>query len=154
MAKHFILDIRIPKIWTQKSSRSFGIYWSDKLNFGRLWPAPTDEELNAFYDISSYSEYLSGTRKHQSKNSGLLDKVSTKLAWLNDRGIVDPVPTILRLAVKNPEICDIGCGSGALLSSMRDAGAAVIGVDPSDVSAAARPSKENRISLRYSREVS
>jgi SAM-dependent methyltransferase len=131
------LKYPVPKIWTQKSSRSFGIYWSDKLSFGRLWPAPTEEELNTFYDISSYSEYLSGRRKHQSKNASLLTKAATKLAWLNDHGITNPVPTILRLAIKNPQMCDIGCGSGGLLSLMRDAGAVVTGVDPSEVSAAA-----------------
>jgi hypothetical protein len=52
----------ISNIWTQQNSRPFGIYWSDNLKFGRLWPEPTDEELASFYDVSSYGEHLAGTQ--------------------------------------------------------------------------------------------
>jgi hypothetical protein len=92
----------VPKIWTQRTGRPFGIYWSDILSFGRLWPAPTDEELNAFYDISSYSEYLSGTRKHTTKDANLIARATMKLAWMNDNGTPDAIPTILSLSAAQP----------------------------------------------------
>jgi SAM-dependent methyltransferase len=131
------LKYAIPKIWTQKASRPFGIYWSDRLAFGRLWPEPTDDELRSFYDISTYSEYLAGTNKGRSKKPTLLSRAIVKLAWLSDKGPGDAASTILSLKSDARTICDIGCGSGAFLSEMRRRGIVPTGVDPSPISAGA-----------------
>ena len=131
------LRYTVPKIWTQKESRPFGIYWSDKLSFGRLWPEPNPEELTSFYNIDSYSEYLSGTREHSTQSNTFFSKVITKIAWLNDHSTVDPIPAMLGLSYRNATVCDVGCGSGSLLSQLRNIGAIVTGIDPSEVSAAA-----------------
>jgi len=133
------LRYEIPKIWTQKSSRRFGIYWSDKLDYGRLWPDPTDAELAAFYDVPEYKDYLAGKRRTSAPyRSAFLSRLIVKIAYLADRGVNDPLPTIKHLVQRDRfSACDIGCGSGAFLARLRAVGAVVAGVDPSPVSLAA-----------------
>ena len=135
-----LLSLRypLPKIWTQKSGRPFGIYWSDKLAYGRLWPLPTDDELRAFYDTASYDAYMAGKSDARKTSNSLLSKVAIKLAYLSDRGVVDPTPTIIALSRGTiASVCDLGCGSGLFLEAMRKAGAkTLVGVDPSDKSGA------------------
>src|SRR6185437_15641476 len=107
--------LEFPKIWTQAVSRPFAIYWSDTLGFGSLYPSPTEQELNDFYDIPSYMDYLAGTEKPQTSTS-LGERAVVKLAYLFDRGVNDPIPTLLNLCrSKTPAVCDIGCGSGEFL---------------------------------------
>ena len=131
------LKYALPKIWTQTRSRAFGIYWSDALSYGRLWPEPTESELKSFYDLPGYNEYLSGKSSNEFTEPSLLARAVMKIAWLNDHGIVDSLPTILSLTKKRPTVCDLGCGSGTFLSRMRDHSAIPVGVDPSSVSAEA-----------------
>jgi hypothetical protein len=109
----------IPKIWTQEKSRPFGIYWSDKLAFGRLWPEPTDDELAAFYATSKYGDHLSGTApKPGSAKATILSRAVVKIAWHADHGQNDPISTIMSL--RSPHtVCDLGCGSGAFLAAMK-----------------------------------
>jgi 2-polyprenyl-3-methyl-5-hydroxy-6-metoxy-1,4-benzoquinol methylase len=130
----------LPKIWSQSAGRSFGIYWSDAFSYGRLWPEPTSDELNSFYELPGAKEYL-GAPKEAMRSENLLSRIAVKIAWLNDRGIVNPIPTILSMAKKSPEVCDIGCGVGMFLSEMQEHGATVTGVDPSPLSAEAIAAK-------------
>jgi 2-polyprenyl-3-methyl-5-hydroxy-6-metoxy-1,4-benzoquinol methylase len=136
------LKYALPKIWSQMSSRPFGIYWSQTLSYGRLWPEPTEAELNSFYNIAGANEYLGGPKERTPPKPNLLSRVIVKIAWVNDHGTVESTPTILSLSKPHPEICDIGCGVGTFLSRMRDHGAIVTGVDPSSVSAEALRSKD------------
>lgn len=129
-----ILDFRylIPRIWTQQTSRSFGIYWSDELSYGRLWPVPTEEELNRFYDLPRYHAYMSNTQQSKGTRWSLASKLAFKVAWWNDRGITDPIPSIMQLvSTSKPSLCDLGCGGGQFLSKMMNLGARPLGVDPS-----------------------
>ncbi len=134
-----LLRYQVPRIWTQKSSRLFGIYWSHNLAYGRLWPEPTDAELATFYDVPEYVAYLAGTRKTSTPSrSGLLSRAIVKIAYLADRGVNEPLPTIERLIQRDHfSACDIGCGSGAFLAGLRAVGAVVVGIDPSPISLAA-----------------
>jgi 2-polyprenyl-3-methyl-5-hydroxy-6-metoxy-1,4-benzoquinol methylase len=133
--ERLLLKYPLPKIWTQKSSRAFGIYWSEALSYGRLWPVPTDEELSAFYNLPVYDDYLSGKKKAGGAPTSLLSRICVKLAYLNDRGAIDSVPSIIELAPgKEPSICDIGCGSGSFLRRMSGLGAKSVGIDPSPMS--------------------
>lgn len=135
------LKYALPKIWSQMSSRPFGIYWSEALSYGRLWPEPTEAELNSFHNIAGINEYLGGPKEKIPPKPNLLSRVIVKVAWVNDHGIVEPTPTILSMSKRDPEICDVGCGVGTFLSRMRDHGAIVTGVDPSSVSSEALRSK-------------
>jgi 2-polyprenyl-3-methyl-5-hydroxy-6-metoxy-1,4-benzoquinol methylase len=128
----------LPKIWTQETSRPFAIYWSDSLQHGILSPSPSVTELAAFYDISTYAEYLSGTQKKQISRKSVVDRLFIKLAYLADHSVSDPVPSITGLCGKQSlSVCDIGCGSGAFLDRMKALGAELVGIDPSAVSGSA-----------------
>ena len=119
------------------SGRAFGIYWSEALSYGRLWPEPTEAELNSFYDYPNYNDYLLGRSNKEVTNPSLVSRILVKIAWLGDYGTSDPLPTILSLTKQSPKVCDLGCGSGILLSQIRDCGAIPTGVDPSPHSAEA-----------------
>ena len=131
------LKYALPKIWSQMSSRPFGIYWSQALSYGRLWPEPTEAELESFYNIPGVNEYFGGPKEMSTKRPNLLSRLIVKIAWVNDHGTIEPASTILSMSKSYPEICDIGCGIGTFLSRMRDHGAVVTGVDPSSVGAEA-----------------
>lgn len=135
------MRFKVPRIWTQRDSRAFAVYWSEKLAYGRLYPTPTAEELNNFYGIEDYKAYLNPplTRKPDGSTPhirrGLFDRVLTRLAWWMEHAQSDPEAMIRRL-VTGPDmtVCDIGCGSCNFLASMEAAGFKAVGVDPSDSS--------------------
>jgi 2-polyprenyl-3-methyl-5-hydroxy-6-metoxy-1,4-benzoquinol methylase len=130
-----VLSLRyvLPKIWTQKTSRPFGIYWSSSLKYGILHPEPTDGELGSFYDTEGYVSYLTGEKQQRSPlKTTLSDRIIFKLLYMFDRGVDDPVPSILASCkVARPTVCDIGCGSGDFLQRIRPHSAEVLGIDPS-----------------------
>ncbi len=133
-AEPLSLRYEIPKIWSQPESRGFGIYWSDVLSYGRLWPEPTDAELDLFHNIPGQFEYSGGGRVGSGDRGSIVSRMLVKIAWLSDRGIVDPSETILSLTGPAPTVCDIGCGVGTFLEEMMNHGATVTGVDPSTIS--------------------
>jgi SAM-dependent methyltransferase len=135
------LKYTLPKIWSQTNSRPFGIYWSEVLSYGRLWPEPTEAELNSFHNIAGVSEYLGGPKETSPPRPNLFSRIVVKIAWISDRGIVEPIPTILSMSKRCPEVCDLGCGVGTFLANMRKLGATVTGVDPSSASEEALHSK-------------
>lgn len=130
--ERFDLRYPLPTIRTLRAGRRFGIYWSNRLRHGILQPTPTENELNYFYDVPSYADYLSGiAEKSNIASRSLLNRLTFKAAYLMDRGVEDPVPSIFRLSsqVAKPTVCDIGCGSGEFLTRMQARGAQV---SPSD----------------------
>ena len=110
-----LLKYALPKIWTQQNSRAFGIYWSEALSYGRLWPEPTEAELNSFYDTPDYSDYLAGNSNKQTTNPkpSLLSRILVKIAWVSDHGVNDPLPTILSMTEQNlPRFATSGAVAG------------------------------------------
>src|ERR1700722_5473167 len=125
----------LPKIWTVAYGRAFGIYWTDELRYGALHPEPTEDELAAFYRIETYDEYLGGTAQKSAFSPGLFSRMIVKIAYLADRGVDDPIPSILQMSVgQRLSVCDIGCGSGSFLNTIKSHCACVVGIDPSEVS--------------------
>jgi SAM-dependent methyltransferase len=92
--------------------------------------------LAAFYQIETYAEYLGGTAQRKSPvNPSVFNRVVLKLAYLADRGVNDPIASIMRASENQRlSVCDIGCGSGSFLEKMKSRGSDVVGVDPSEVS--------------------
>jgi SAM-dependent methyltransferase len=143
--KSLYLRYRLPKIWTQRTSRPFGIYWSRSFSYGRLWPEPTATELSAFYEDYNYSLYLSGKKvepTNEAVDETIISRLAIKFAWLNDHGVNDPLPTILALSPNAKTACDIGCGGGIYLEKMRSVGAKPTGLDPSAKSEKALAEKD------------
>jgi 2-polyprenyl-3-methyl-5-hydroxy-6-metoxy-1,4-benzoquinol methylase len=145
--RDFRLFCTIPKIWTQERSRQFAIYWSEEINHGSLYPAPTDDELADFYRQEHYNRYLSGdtsaaaTQVRFSAPLTIPYRALIKIAYLCDKSAPEAVHGILNFAGPSPHICDLGCGGGNFLAAIRERGASVVGVDPSEVSCAALQKK-------------
>ncbi|MEM9126538.1 MAG: class I SAM-dependent methyltransferase [Pseudomonadota bacterium] len=134
----------LPRIWTQETSREFGIYWSDALMYGTLQPVPEADELLKFYDSDRYSDYLSGVGKTKStpRKEGLVDKIITKLAWQLDKGDPEAAEYLVQNVDISGHICDIGCGDGQLLKTLQPHCRSATGIDPSKVSIQALAEKE------------
>lgn len=115
-------DIRLPK-----TDRLFSIYWSKHLDHGLLYPDPTDDELAGFYDTEAYRAYLRGDAPKAADNT---NRFLVSVAWRLDRGVDDPIPTIMKLSPTARSVCDIGCGDGAFLRRMQKRGLSVMGIDP------------------------
>lgn len=130
-----------PKIWTQKQSRPFGLYWSDDLAFGKLHPAPMLEELDRFYAFDTYDDYLSGTSDVSRTYPSFTERVITRLAWLRDRSEPGGSKFLRPRVTRDHTVCDVGCGSGNLLAGLQPHVKVVTGVDPSPASLAALEQK-------------
>jgi SAM-dependent methyltransferase len=135
------LRYAVAKIWTQALGRPFGIYWSNKLSFGRLWPDPSNEELASFYAFDSYSDYLSGKCQTQIEPI-IAEKLVTRFAWMADRSDEPPFEAIQRLRPIPQSVCDVGCGSGDFLKKLRAQGWITTGIDPSPISSTALAKRE------------
>lgn len=134
------LHVVFPKIWTQKESRVFGIYWAPEVNHGTLYPPPTDDELAAFYRQEHYDRYLSGEVGHQQfadPPMTLAHRVVVKIAYIFDRSAAAPLSKILKYSPNRPSVCDLGCGGGTFLQTIEPYASQIVGVDPSEVSASA-----------------
>src|SRR5262245_27036003 len=92
-----------PRIWTQRrqeGARPFALYWSDEAGFGRLHPAPTEAELQRFYETPDYDVFMgspaqeSAPASPKDRAAGLLEKVRTHLAWRADRGVPIETPSL------------------------------------------------------------
>jgi SAM-dependent methyltransferase len=111
------------------------VYRCPVCSFGMTWPRPSREEVQDFYQFDYYTHCQS--QPGETESVPLLDKVRLHLAWRFDRGEDLDQMMMDRLA-KSPssEVCDIGCGSAALLDRLARLGHSVVGVDPDPVSVA------------------
>ena len=128
------LRFSLPKIKKQKASRSFGIYWSESLGLGVLWPEPTDEELEAFYETEAYGAYLSGKEERKASSESLSDRLLRRIAQVFDKSDPWPAEYLIPSLNGSENVCDIGCGSGVLLKTLRPHCRSAYGIDPSGVS--------------------
>lgn len=128
------LKYLLPKIWTQKNSRKFGIYWSEELKYGTLRPEPSDEELDAFYNIENYDDYLSGKERKTGNSSSIADRIIAKIAWKFDKSELPAKDFAIAILNGSERVCDVGCGSGAFLQALKPYCGSVTGIDPSKIS--------------------
>jgi SAM-dependent methyltransferase len=108
------------------------VLWCDACSYGCVRGSWTPTEVKEFYDVPNY--YTHGTASRQeppSKRESFLDRLRVHLAWRNDFGSdLGPAELEYGKKVTNPELCDLGCGSGRQLSAFATSGYMVIGVDP------------------------
>lgn len=98
--------------------------------FRQIVPRPAREEIASFYQIDNYYTHSEQLRQTAGENRRLLDRLRMRLAWSCDRGVeLDDAWFRSRLAAGGT-ICDLGCGSGALLARLAQIGFDVTGVEP------------------------
>lgn len=105
------------------------LYRCSKCEFGQIQPRPEPGEIPDFYNLPKY--YTHG-ESHFSKGAEptLFDRARVHLAWRLDRGEILSAEWITRVLGGRPsEICDVGCGNGALAASLSDLGHQAHGVE-------------------------
>lgn len=92
---------------------------------GTIHPIPPADAIAELYELPAY--YTQGGSHIKDRPGTVLDRVLTKLAWWSDSAR----PFLAgRETLPGQSVLDLGCGDGALLAEFRDAGCAVLGVDP------------------------
>jgi 2-polyprenyl-3-methyl-5-hydroxy-6-metoxy-1,4-benzoquinol methylase len=105
------------------------LYRCSKCQFGMIQPRPEPEEIPEFYDLPKYYTHGQSHLAEEVKPT-LSDRVRVHLAWRMDRGESLSAERITQiLGDRFSEICDIGCGDGALAAKLSDLGHKVHGVE-------------------------
>lgn len=113
----------LPKVWTQRRGRPFGIYLEP--DHGQLHPPPTDAELQDFYDI------YYAPRDEQRVRADLLDRAVSFVASRLDRtSNLEPEQVHDLLGGRPARVLEVGCGRGELLAGIAALGHRVQGVEP------------------------
>jgi SAM-dependent methyltransferase len=131
---------RIPHVWHQPpTSRAFDIHWCVDCDFGYLLPRPSPQELALYYGREYFDRYgrTLGLRPADeffaAARPTLFDRLRVRLAWALDAGTAVNARTVHTVVGSRPAaICDIGCGNGDLLASLRELGHDVVGVEPDE----------------------
>lgn len=118
-------SVRANSVYGGKKEHKF--YHCSKCDLVYLWPIPSDEEEQKFY-ANEFEKFMenragkdrnwSGPDEHVKSNQ---DQVQRRWKFLKD------------YAIKGKDILEIGCSSGFMLDSFRNAGLNSIGIEPSGV---------------------
>jgi SAM-dependent methyltransferase len=117
-------------------TKPFQIRWCRACDYGLFSPRPSDDELRTFYtDLNYYTHQPEGADPNVGRYSHLppatlLDRLRIHLAWKMDRGVPVDDELIAGLIKPPARVCDIGCGSGELLSRLWKKGFHGVGVEP------------------------
>ena len=144
--------IWLPHVWTEPSGRPFAIYWSEEAGLGRLVPTPTPDELSRWYATESYRAYMGDpppartAPKPVEGEPSLPTRLLLRLVRALDHGRdVSAEEIHLMLARLPGRVCDLGCGSGALLGELRALGHTTVGIEPSEAGRAATRARGVRV---------
>lgn len=122
----------VPGDWRRPAAgERYEILWDGDRSYGQVWPRPPLSDLRAHYEVEQYYTHAADLAP-ASRPPGLLQRLQTKISWLADKGIEPDRSWWLRiLGDRRPlRILEIGCGSGAGLSTLRALGHCVVGVEP------------------------
>ncbi|MEL7038784.1 MAG: class I SAM-dependent methyltransferase [Cyanobacteria bacterium J06592_8] len=111
---------------------SYQLYWCQTCDYGILQPLPTQyEEVEDFYKIDDYYTHSAQPQKkdHQ-KQRKFLEKLLLHLAWKFDHETEITADLLEKYIPHQGNICDIGCGSGRLLSACQELGYQAYGLEP------------------------
>jgi SAM-dependent methyltransferase len=101
-----------------------------KCRYGFVWPRPGADEVGEFYQLDRYYTHGTGSHYVRTGKPGLLDRARVHLAWRLDRGRDSWEERLNALLNGRPsDVCDLGCGHGALAARFRQLGHRVIGIE-------------------------
>jgi SAM-dependent methyltransferase len=93
-----------------------------------LQPRPSQADTLASYDVDYYTHQTGG---EEGSSHRFVDRLLVHFAWRLDRSVDLNADLVHRLALQKPsDICEIGCGSGALLAALQERGHRVVGLEP------------------------
>lgn len=121
----------VPGDWRRPhSTNTYELLWDKDRAYGQLWPRPNPAEVNAFYELEDYHTHAIDDAP-QGAQSGLAQRVMTRLAWAADKG-ADPdrdwwAKTLGPIPCK---VLEVGCGRGAHAAKIVALGHDVRGVEP------------------------
>jgi SAM-dependent methyltransferase len=120
----------LPHSWVDKAGRPYEIVWCSPCAYGRIAPFPTQEESTSYYDRPYYTHDLgpSGTEKQPGWDERIRLRIAKGL--VRDQGMLSVDEVRSALPQPHPEILDIGCGNGLLLSEFEKRGCRVLGIEP------------------------
>ncbi|ERT07080.1 methyltransferase domain protein [Lyngbya aestuarii BL J] len=110
----------------------YQLYWCETCQYGTLHPLPTQyEEVEDFYKIDDYYTHSDQfQKKDNQKPRTFLEKLLVHIAWKLDQGTEITASLLEKYIPHQGTICDIGCGSGRLLSTCQKLGYQVYGLEP------------------------
>jgi 2-polyprenyl-3-methyl-5-hydroxy-6-metoxy-1,4-benzoquinol methylase len=121
----------------------FRRYWCAADKFGKVFPRPTPEDVNKFYELESYYTHHTptavGDPRGQNGNGrstwGFLARLRQHMAWRLDQGSDFGIEFLRALVAGGAtSLLAIGCGAGGRLKHARDAGFRLIeGIEPDPV---------------------
>ena len=116
---------------------AYQLYWCDDSSFGQVLPRPSEAEVTASYDVPDY--YTRTEHSVPRPHLSFANRVLQHLTWRLDSGAHLDAAVLTQLAARGySDICDLGCGSGALLQTALAAGfSTAVGIEPDPVSRAA-----------------
>jgi len=112
--------------------KDYKIVKNEQFGYKTLYPIPTQEELNEFY-LDKYYESMK-KNDSQSMERFINDNESSKseVKWLETTEYED-AHLIFNQYLPNGRLLDIGCGTGEILTYMKDKGYQVVGIEPSKI---------------------
>ena len=121
------LKMRMPVDQKKFTPTKFGsIHHCGACDLGFVYPRPTVEETNEFYQLDAY--YTQGKSHFVEVRETFWDKVLLHLSWRTDYSR-DLTEVLVSEVKKGGTILDVGCGSGQLLAKLSDRGYRCIGVE-------------------------
>lgn len=109
--------LTVPRDWRRPTEKTdWTIWWSDRADFGQIFPRPTPSEAAGYYDIEAYythAERLAPDAEAEAREVGLLGRALGALAFRFERG-AEPTRAWWRSVIP-PNArhgLEIGCGDG------------------------------------------
>ena len=128
------LKMTVPVDWRRPNEgKSYDMYWSDSSQYGQLYPRPTEAEIASFYQVQDYYTHGNNVapKSKQAKQPRFFAWLLRRLSWQIDKSVYISADWFHQHTSTQPQrILDLGCGDGALLVKMRDAGHTVFGIEP------------------------
>lgn len=121
------LKMRMPVDQKKFTPTKFGsIHHCGDCDLGFVYPRPTVEETNEFYQLDAY--YTQGKSHFVEVRETFWDKVLLHLSWRTDYSR-DLTEVVVSEVKKGGTILDVGCSSGQLVAKLSDRGYRCIGVE-------------------------
>ena len=117
--------LRVPMLVPEPDSRFYQLYRCPGCGLGTVWPRPKWDHVAPHYERDDYYTHRSPARQSSQR-----PPLVARIAWRADNGNPLTAERIGKSIALGATVCELGCGSGVLLSELSKIGFAVVGVEP------------------------